>query len=259
MKGKLGTRANIPPSSRMHIIARAIAPPRIPRRELAKKLQNELEGMGHDVPEVEVLERIISKYRNKVTKDPKDEPWSLGSLAEHPILLEALPVVMALNWKRRTEDSELSIREALWIARLYKAFTSLDLVYDWAFLYTLEEMVFEMQGKPFDSSELDLEMMSNPYYASESRKEIFIHEIADKYSADPIKLKNLNLSLEEIEEIVKSNPEEFFTKEKFYLSDYSKEGAKLIDKLNEADKAKLIKSRKEPVKPVKEKKRRKQK
>ena len=125
MKSKPGTRANIPPNSRLHIIARAIAHPRIPRRELAKKLQNELEGMGYDVPEVEVLERKISLYRNKITEGPEDEPWCILTLTKYDIVAEALPTVFEL-WAYTLKEYKkpLTIREMKWAARLYRIIPS---------------------------------------------------------------------------------------------------------------------------------------
>ncbi len=121
MQGKRGTRARIPPLSRAHIMRRAIDEPRIPRKELAKKLQQELKHQGFDVPEIEVLERMISKYRNEITDAPEDKPWNLLTLSDYDISADALPVVFELwahalrEWKR-----PLTIREIKWAARLYR-------------------------------------------------------------------------------------------------------------------------------------------
>jgi len=121
MKGKPGTRATIPPHSRAHIITRAIAYPRIPRRELAKKLQRELEEKGFDVPEIEVLERMISHYRKEVTDGPEDKPWSLLTLTDCDIAAEALPTVFELwAYVLREYRKPLTIREMKWAARLYR-------------------------------------------------------------------------------------------------------------------------------------------
>jgi len=235
MKGKIGTRAKIPPGSRRHIIARAIAHPRIPRRELAKKLQYELETMGYDVPEIEVLERIISRKRNEITGLPKDKPWCLGCLEEYPLPPEALPAVMSCYKRRLAGGSLLTIREALWAARLYKVIDSPGVVWGWASLYASEEMISELMGKEtFNSEVLDLEIAKCPRTIPPIVRDLSIWRIAEKYGADPYKLRDLNLSIEETEEIVKSNPEKFAAKKTFYLSDWpNKDTIEFMDKLNE--------------------------
>jgi len=276
MNNKPGTRAKITPKSRNYIIARALAPPRIDRRALAKKLQRELEEKGFDVPEVEVLWRMISKARNHQPSE-LDRDWTLGSLADHPIPSEALAIVVAFQMYRLTTDEFLTIREALWAGRLYKLFNNKEnpfILHGWAFLYALEEVIFETQGKHFDSYALDTEMMHSVFYGHEAYKAFRILEIADKYDADPFKLRDLNLSLEEIEETVKATPEEYAgtwdeairsSATKYdgtlqYFEDYNKEVARIMGKLGQLPRS----QRKSPAKmgedkPVKGKKRRKQK
>lgn len=268
MNNTVGTRAKIPLKSRNYIIARAIAPPRISRKALAKKLQKELEDKGFDVPEVEVLCKIISKARNHQESE-LDEDWSIGSLAEHPIPPEVLLACILFQIGRTWKDERLSIRESLWAGRLYTLFTTslkgvdnpLQHVEDWAWLYSLEERIFEIQGKVFDSIYLDMEMMGNFSYASEARKAFLMMDKIDNYDVDLVKLKNLNLPLEETEEIVKANPEKFIlTKEALsrydgaaqYFEDYNKEVARIMDKLSElspSQRKRLTKS----DKPVKKK------
>lgn len=237
MDNKLGTRASIPPKSRMYIIARALEPPRINRRILARKLQKELKEMGFDMPEAEVLERIISKARN-YSISPLDRLWSLANLDINPLPVEVLPMVMSFQ-----QTGTFTIRGAIWAARLYKLIPP-DLVFDWVWLYTIKETVAEMHGKPFNSVALDVEMTSNPHYAREERRAILIFRIAEEYDADPIKLKALNLPIKETEETVKANPEKFITKEKFYLtSTYKKEGEDLIKKMHELSPKETSKSK----------------
>jgi hypothetical protein len=121
VKGKPGTRARIPLGSRAIIMARAVETPRISRKELAKKLQNELQEKGFDVPEIEVLERMISEYRNKIINGPEDEPWSLLTLTNFDIAAEALPIVFDLwAYALREYQKPLTIREMKWAARLYR-------------------------------------------------------------------------------------------------------------------------------------------
>jgi len=165
MKGKPGTRANIPPSSRAHINARATAYPRIQRTELAKKLQVELEAMGYDVPEVEVLERKISEFRNNPV-DPKDKPWSIGTLVQYPIPPEALLTVLEAWARYRKQGDTLTVREALWFSRLSSVLSEFERVGDknrnlgnlvqW---YAIRERAYEAIGEAIDTTDLDTEVL----------------------------------------------------------------------------------------------------
>lgn len=181
------------------------------REELLKRMKETGvdQYFGPDWPSVSAVGKVVTEIRKRDdARLPElkriDSPWSLSSLAEYNIPPEALPVVMSFYKKRLAEDDVLTIREALWAARLCKIIDAPDLVWDWAFLYATDEMVSEILGKPFDSRELDLEMIRNPQYARETQREIAIWKIAEKYGADPVKLKELNLSIEETEEIAKS-------------------------------------------------------
>ncbi len=166
----------------------------------------------------------VQKELTKIRKNPSsplDEPWSLGSLAEYEIPPEAMPTVMSAYKKRLAEKDVLTIREALWIGRLHNAVDPPDLVWDWAFLYATWDLISWIQAKPFDSRRLDLEMINDVYHARETQREIAIWGIAEKYGADPVKLKDLNLSIEETEEIAKSGK---YKKEAHHERSYNQEG-----------------------------------
>jgi|GEM_PF-3252012 len=198
---------NLNPELVEFICARALMLPLIPRGTLATALKYEIEAeerVDWRIPSYDNLVKIISSARNH--HSPLDEPWSLSCLAkkEYPIPSEALPTVMEVYRKRLAENDVLTIREALWIGRLYGVIEPKDLVYDWAFRYAIHEIISEESEKPFKSRELDLEMIRNPHAARETQREIAIWNIATEYGADPVKLKDLNLSIEETEEIAKS-------------------------------------------------------
>ena len=175
MKGKPGTRATIPPGSRAHIEARAVEHPYIQRKELAKKLQNELEEMGYDMPKLEVLERMISKHRNDPI-DPKDKPFCLcpGALVKYPIHPEALPMVLRV-WAKCLEEEKpdkdgfsskmtFTIRDALWVARLselYSLFNDPEAIWSYAFRYSVRERACEAIGEAIDTTDLDAELLKN--------------------------------------------------------------------------------------------------
>lgn len=176
----------------------------------AMKAEDLDEFFGADYPAISTVSKELKSLRERDTARPPeskrlDQPWSLGCLAnrDYHIPAEALRLVMIACEKRLSEDDVLTIREALWIGRLYGVLECTDLVYDWAFLYALWEMVYEAQGKAFNSKELDLEMMRTPEAARETQREIAIWKIAEKYGADPVGLKDLNLSVEATEDAAK--------------------------------------------------------
>ncbi len=113
-----GKRARITLDGHAIIIRRALEHPRLQRTKLAEKLQRELEERGHDVPQVEVLERLISKHRNHSEDDPQEKPWSTATLDAYPIPPEALGAVLKA-WRSRVLQREtFTVREAKWCARL---------------------------------------------------------------------------------------------------------------------------------------------
>lgn len=199
---------------------------RTPRKVLAYKIQEEIiHECKEQPPQLSTLEKRISFYRS-IPKNPFDELWSLGSLVQDPIPPDAMPVVMSIYKKALARNKELTIRQVRWIARLYKIIDDAELLWDWAWAYAMDEWLSEITNKPFDTTELDLELVRNPQYAQESRRDteraIAIWGIAERLhpdfrgpsadfdalfsavGADFNALMELNLSIEETEEIAKS-------------------------------------------------------
>ena len=114
---KKGKRARITPDGEALIVSRALESHRLQRAVLAEKLQAEFEKRNYAVPQLEVLEKRISKYRNH-QESPQDKPWSTTTLDAYPIPPEALPQVLALWMLRLKKKKSLTIREAKWAARL---------------------------------------------------------------------------------------------------------------------------------------------
>lgn len=207
-------------------------------REVRMVVRNILLGKSKERPEL--LPKLkaewpsLSSVRGKIKKaklsganpDSKDKPWSMAALGDYPIPADAMPTVMSIYKRVLAGDRELTIREVQWIARLYRIFDDLDLIWDWAWQYAMSEWVDEISHKPFDTTELDLELVRNPQYAQESRRDteraIAIWGIAERLhpdfrgpgtdfdallsavGADFNALMELNLSIEETEEIAKS-------------------------------------------------------
>lgn len=146
--------------------------------EVHRRVHQEISWAEPDWPGLSaVKKRLIVLRRNDQARSPEskelDTPWRLSSLSRHPIPSDALPAVMAAYQKRLEEGPVLSIREAVWMGRLYGAIEPKDLVYDWAFIYALSEQISEIiKRKPFDSALIDLQLMKNVYSARETQRDM---------------------------------------------------------------------------------------
>jgi hypothetical protein len=90
------------------------------RAELAEKIQAEVKWPGK-TPELEVLEKKITEYRN-TSVWVEDEPWSLGESIkpEYGIPADTTSVLLEL-WRYSLEIGyPFTLRHAKWVARLYK-------------------------------------------------------------------------------------------------------------------------------------------
>jgi hypothetical protein len=125
MPGKRGP--TISQKVRREVRKRALERPRGPRGALAVELQDLIQRWGEPVPSQETLEKIISEIRN--SDDDQDRLWSLVSLPSYPVPPEAIPYVLKA-WARAIEkDNPITIREALWVARLYAIFQANEIGY----------------------------------------------------------------------------------------------------------------------------------
>ncbi len=244
MAAKRG-RPKIKPVVKNTIYSYALKHKDTPRQALAVELRHLIEEMGEIVPSEETMIKLISQRRNH-PDSPTDVLWSLGSLPEYPIPIDALPMVMSICVRRimqYDDDDFLTIREALWVARLYKLIelnkpkhippdvqdairsrdwkdenswplselaseiTVEDLVDDYAWAYAQYEILSEIEGEPFYSSELDVHISSDVYEYWGERRGDAIYNIVVDYGLDHFdyyKLLTLNLPISDIEEFVKS-------------------------------------------------------
>jgi len=98
-------------------------------------------------PSLYRVQQSLAEIRKR-EREPKEEdkPWTIFTLAEHPISPEALPKVLK-QYREVKDFYGLSIREAKWIARL----SAIDPPERWPWLYALVasiEQLFEMIGSP---------------------------------------------------------------------------------------------------------------
>lgn len=215
------------------------------REELLKRMKdNGLDKIfGNDWPSVATVSKLLAEYRQRDeerTPESKElqKSWSIGSLAKYPIPPEALPLVISSYEKCLLEavsdEWKLSIREALWIGRLYnileiyhsrhiipspnakeeallletgyrpKGYQSIkleDLILDWAYAYASWEELREVEGDLlFDSDELDGHLMHSIFSYYGERRRDFIDDMTEKYDIDDKKYRELQtMPMEEIQ------------------------------------------------------------
>jgi hypothetical protein len=101
------------------LAAEALRIPREPTINLARRLATDINWPG-PAPAVEVLKKKITAIRQKgADYSDLDASWSVVTMATNELPPETLPVVMKLGqYFRQREGRPMSIREALWAARL---------------------------------------------------------------------------------------------------------------------------------------------
>lgn len=148
---KTGRGPNIPSEWKQYIIHKAVTTdPLKPRLLLADEILEQMQQSGgrlDKLPERESIAKLISNARRH-PKSELDEPWHMMSLANYEIPPEALPAVI-LIWGKTHEwcHEPLTIREAQWVARLYRVITNLDFLYSYAQIYASLERLAEITGR----------------------------------------------------------------------------------------------------------------
>lgn len=152
------------------------------------------------------LEEMKPPY-NEDKKEGLEEHWHIGIMAKnYNIPADAVPyIVMVQNWVKQNMDpifnkplEPLSVRDALWISRLY-AMWSLDglqskdmpgiayALYSWAKAYSRRERICKLLKKEFDTYELDqaLSERARPVIVGKSILMFFKDDSFSIDSADP--------------------------------------------------------------------------
>lgn len=133
------------------------------RNTLAEQLLVEIKSkFPKEIPPViETIIKKISEARNP-EKDPLGEQWHLGAMSKYPISSETIPFILKIR-----KDTQISIRQAIWISRLCKVITNLEILEEISFQYALHERVSEISGTHFDTTDYDSLLLD-----SKSQKEL---------------------------------------------------------------------------------------
>ncbi|NQT71838.1 MAG: hypothetical protein HQ553_03585 [Chloroflexi bacterium] len=141
----------------------------ISRLAVAAKLKSIIEGMGERSPKTDTLLKEISKARNQQIPDSEDQPWSFGTLKEHPLAPDALPHVHRV-WRYSLANGYLmTIRHARWVAQLHCLESNTITLWELALVYASREQTCASLRQPFDTLELDTSMMQG-VWESETAK-----------------------------------------------------------------------------------------
>ncbi|MFC2018740.1 hypothetical protein ACFLU4_02125 [Chloroflexota bacterium] len=120
-------------------------------------------------PGVSAVGKILREIKGKEGQKPPepkqlDQPFTLGALAQYPILPEALPVVLRVYVNRSyTGENEtvivesFTIRDALWVARFSHIPLDPEEIWGFASWYSVRERAYEAMGKldAIDTTDLD--------------------------------------------------------------------------------------------------------
>lgn len=104
---------------------------------------------------------------------PLDQPWCVGCLAKYDIPPEALPIVMWVYEKHLGQkEQHFSIREALWLARLYKLIDDPIILDRFAYAYTLRDQIDWILGTYTSRRDLDVQLIDYIFH-KQSRAEYY--------------------------------------------------------------------------------------
>ncbi|MAH39126.1 MAG: hypothetical protein CL873_01110 [Dehalococcoidales bacterium] len=103
-------------------------------------------------PGLSYIQKVLTKFRDpksKLSPDPEDRPWSRISLAQYPIPPAALPVVLQVWAHSLRKDKPLTIRQALWVARLNCIFKdNIDMLWVASVTSSYHEKVLNLNAYP---------------------------------------------------------------------------------------------------------------
>ena len=159
-KGSVNGRPKVlKPEIRNLIITWATETHRLMDREaLAEALIDEIERLGEDPPTIKTLIAMISTARSS-EKERIDEPWSMSVLRDQGFSLapDVIPYVVQVQQRQKNIPplSEVSIRQAQWIARLCKIIPNIDDLAIISWYYTLYDRVSRKANTPFDTTKPD--------------------------------------------------------------------------------------------------------
>jgi len=165
-------------------------------------IQDEVDKQsGNRGPGLSAVQKLLVQIRRRHKEEALetqsiDRPWSLGTLADYPMPPDVIPVLISIQHNRNPLPIEplvkpLTIREALWISRLYPVAGLVKEVKDegkmkklfvmnpkdaerkkiqrlelWALCYAVFEWACDLADVPKDTSKFDIALAFHPFLFS---------------------------------------------------------------------------------------------
>lgn len=166
MNEKTKKRAKVMLPAIRELITKTALASEKPREALTDELIIEIsDKYPHEVPpKRETVLKKISAARQSFQEDPLEKHWHLGTLDDHPIPAEVIPIIFQLQKYRDTKTSRtwfigansLTIRDAIWISRLYVWFKDdIKALNTAVTIYSNQDALSKYNGKHFNSYEID--------------------------------------------------------------------------------------------------------
>lgn len=124
-------------------------------------------------PSLSAVQKVLATVR-KPHDNPQDKPWSTATLDSYPIPPEVLSVVLKVRKLCIEKGQGFSIREAKWVARLSALEQDTERLSFKASRHARTELMFELIGRPFDSTELDRSLMGLPVGVSDFKSFLWL-------------------------------------------------------------------------------------
>lgn len=131
--------------------------------EIQEEVNHTLKGNG---PGISAIQKQLTKLRKAYEESDREleEPWDNSAMARYSISPEALPEIMRV-WKHRLNwFNVFSIRQAMWVARLYRLIPD-DLVglAHWSELYATTECAVNLAGGKLNTEVFDAALTMGPW------------------------------------------------------------------------------------------------
>jgi hypothetical protein len=111
--------------------------------------------LGPNAPSLSYIQKkgAEAKKINKEYQD-KETQWNMGTLNNFPIPSEAIAFILRVQ-NSGGHFGKFTIRQALWVARLYQVIQDVALVNDLSWHYALREKICQLSKTPFDTTHYD--------------------------------------------------------------------------------------------------------
>ncbi|MGB6873740.1 MAG: hypothetical protein WBE46_06355 [Dehalococcoidia bacterium] len=109
------------------------------------------------VPRLRSIQKIFAEVKDETTTpefQQKEATWNMATLEEHPLPTEAIPIVLKVQ-HRGAHFGRFTIRQVIWIARLYRVISDIALLDDISWNYALQEKICQLSGTNFDTTKFD--------------------------------------------------------------------------------------------------------